>query len=219
MKKTTLLLGMVLFILVSTAQAQSCYQGGCGGAIINVTANGESDDAECSGKGYDGAAFHCCGYRNCCVPENQACEHENYLDCVIEYKAGNFCQVDPTLDGGGYACCITTTTTTSSTTTSTIPCPCYAPCGNACVYTVGTAIDTLATQCPPGSEPIVYECPEECYCDPSTPYDDIWGQNRVTAEGTCKPEIPSPEFSSLAILLTALLTAPAFAYLIIKKRH
>ncbi|MEA1924548.1 MAG: hypothetical protein U9M95_01635, partial [Candidatus Altiarchaeota archaeon] len=82
-----------------------------------------------------------------------------------------------------------------------------------------SSVDTLSMECPPGSEPTFYECAEECYCDLTTPYDDMWGMNRVTAEGTCKPEIPSPEFSSLAVLLTALLTAPAFAYLLIKKRH
>ncbi len=227
MRKTTLLLGITLLMLISTAQAQQAgyYQGGCGGAVIEVEAGNGTDEAECRTAGYNGSEFHCCSYSDCSVPEEEACEKESYLDCVQDYEGeGDFCQVLPTLDGEGYACCNCygsevgrCSDGVDNDCDGARDCDdedcveqcqeCYAPCGDGCVY-------YTEEEC----EPQTFTCDQGCVCDTGESFDDMWGDYRITAEGTCKPGISSPEFSSLAILLTALLTAPAFAYLLIKKK-
>ena len=214
----------------------------CDGVVITVTGNnGSTDNEECLARGYDGASYHCCGHSECVVPASEVCDLATYLECVEVFGAGGFCYINPDDDGSDYACCncyktesgrcndtfdndcdgLTDMEDPNCSTPTTQPCPCYAPCGNACFWETAptTALETLRVDlCPPGSNPMIYECAEECYCDHFTPYDDIWGMGWATAEGTCKPQISSPEFTSLAILLAALLTAPAFAYLLYKKK-
>ena len=216
MKKPNILLGLLtalLFTAVATADngdGLTCCDWdnvlGCTGPCLNTS-------EYCVQVGFD----HTLGTPICdCRPEGACrwigddttcsgtCEDPEYI-CNLTYVAqqnSDYCECLPTT---------TTTTTTSSTTTSSTTTTLPETCNDCCKQYGYPSGGYCASLCPEGTTEEVPECGTFCIPVGSLP-----------TEGHCcciKEPPPVPEFVTPAIALAILLTSPAFAYLLLRRRH